>query len=286
VSDQRTIVITGANTGIGLETAVALASMGDRVVIACRNQTKAASALDTIRTRAVGAEVDSVPLDLSSFASIRSAASTLGELTPRIDVLINNAGGILSNRSTTAEGFETQFGVNHLGHFLLTTLLEDQIKSAPSPRVINVSSLAHWGAIGGLRWNDLQSTKHYSGWVTYFRSKLANILFTRELAARWASDGVVTHALHPGSVGSDFGQTGDMTGLNGLLMKAAPLVSITPAVGALTSIFLATSPTALATNGGYWAKSKPARTAPWAKDDIAARKLWMVSSAFIADGHP
>lgn len=286
MSDQRTIVITGANTGIGLETAVALASMGDRVVIACRNQTKAAVALDTIRARAIGADVDSVPLDLSSFASIRSAAADLAERTPRIDVLINNAGGILSNRSTTTEGFETQFGVNHLGHFLLTTLLEDQIKSAPSPRVINVSSLAHWGAIGGLRWNDLQSTKHYSGWVTYFRSKLANILFTRELAARWGGDGVVTHALHPGSVGSDFGQTGDMTGLNGLLMKAAPLVSISSAVGALTSIFLATSPTALATNGGYWAKSKPARTAPWAKDDIEARKLWMVSSALIADGRP
>lgn len=285
MSDQRTIVITGANTGIGLETAVALATMGDRVVIACRNPTKALAALGDIRARS-GGDVESIALDLSSFESIRAAAAGLAELTPRIDVLINNAGGILSKRSVTSEGFETQFGVNHLGHFLLTTLLETQIKAAPAPRIINVSSMAHWGAIGGMKWDNLQSSKRYSGWVAYFRSKLANVLFTRELAARWGSDGVITHALHPGSVRTDFGQTGDTSGLSGLLMKAAPLVSITPVVGALTSIFLATSPTALATNGGYWAKSKPARTAPWAKDDDESRRLWTTSEALIAAGHP
>ena len=285
MTEQRNVVITGANTGIGLEAAVALATLGDRVVIACRNQEKAAVALAEIRRRSQG-DVESIPLDLSSFESIRAAASDLAVRTPALDVLINNAGGILSRHATTVEGFEMQFGVNHLGHFLLTTLLEGQIKAASAPRVITLSSLGHWGAVGGLKWDNLQLDRWYNGWKAYFRSKLANLMFSQELARRWKADNVISHAVHPGSVHTDFGQTGDTTGFSGLLMKGAGLVTITPSEGAKTSVFVATSPVAGDESGLYWSKCAPARTAPWARHPAEDRRLWEVSEGYVEAGHP
>jgi retinol dehydrogenase-14 len=282
---QRNVVITGANTGIGLETAVALATRGDRVVVACRNQVKGTAALEEIRRRS-GGDAELVALDLSSFDSIRAAAAELAVVSPVIDVLINNAGGILSRRQTTTEGFEMQFGVNHLGHFLLTTLLEPQIKAAEAPRVVVLSSVGHHGAIGGLRWDDLQSERRYNGWMVYCRTKLANLLFARELAERWKGDGVVVHAVHPGSVHTEFGQAGDTTGFSALLMKGSGLVSITPAEGALTSVHVATSPEAAATTGLYWTKCKPARTSRAARRPGGGPLLWRISEAYVAEGHP
>ena len=283
---QRTVVITGANSGIGLETAVALAAIGDRVVICCRNPERAATALDDIRTRSGNDTVESVTLDLADFDSIRSCSAELAERAPTIDVLINNAGLILSERETTAQGFEATFGVNHLGPFLFTDLLEPQIKASELPRVINVSSLAHVWALGGLRFSRLNGGKRYHGWLAYGRSKLCNIYFTQELARRWADDGVAVNAVHPGPVNTHFGQDGDMKGLSGLLMKAAPLVTISPDRGAATSVFLATSDDGGEQTGLYWSKSKPGRTAPWAKRPEAARRLWDVSEQYIAAGHP
>lgn len=284
MTEPRNVVITGANSGVGFETAVALALAGDRVVMCCRNPAKAADAAGQVRDRSGSDRVELVPLDLASFASIRAAAATLQELTPTVDVLINNAGLILSERTTTVEGFETTFGVNHLGHFLLTTLLEPQVRAAAEPRIINLSSMAHTIAVGGLNFDDLQSTRHYNGWLAYGRSKLANIHFTQELARRWTD--VAVNAVHPGSVSTGFAQDGDTRGVTALAMKLAPLVSITPMQGASTSIYLATAENGRRITGRYWSGSKPRRTAPWARNAESDRRLWTLSEELVAAGHP
>ncbi len=284
---ERTVVITGGNSGIGLETAVGLATMGDRVVIACRNRTKAAAAAEQIRERSGGGAVETATLDLTSFASIRACAADLATRTPTIDVLINNAGLILSNREVTEDGFETTFGTNHLGHFLLTRLLEPQIKAAAAPRVINVSSVAHMFAVGGLKFDNLQAERRYNMWIVYGRSKLANIYFTQELAHRWAEDGVVCQTVHPGSVNSHFGSDGDTKGLTGFAINhLAPIIMITPERGARTSVFLATSPEGGQASGTYWVRNRKGRLMPWAKRPVDARRLWDVSEQYVADGHP
>ncbi len=278
------MVITGANSGVGFETAVALAIAGDRVFLACRNAEKAEEAAERARARAGTKDIEVVSLDLASFASIRDCAARLQATAPVIDVLINNAGLILSERTLTVEGFETTFGVNHLGHFLLTTLLERQIKAATNPRIVNLSSAGHWGAVGGLDFDDLQSNRSYAWWKAYCRSKLANVMFTKELARRWPS--VSSNAVHPGAVGSNFGLDGDTTGFEAIIMKGAERMTISPFRGALTSVHLATSPEAGEVSGKYWAKGRPTVTAPWARKPDADRRLWEVSEQLVAAGHP
>ncbi|HKY15686.1 MAG TPA: SDR family oxidoreductase [Microthrixaceae bacterium] len=286
MTPTRTTVITGGNTGIGLETAVGLASLGDRVVICCRNATKATAAVEEIRIRSGNDCVEWVPLDLASMASVRACAAVLAERAPVIDVLINNAGLILSTRQETENGFESTFGTNHLGHFLLTTLLEPQVTAAAAPRVINVASIAHCIAVGGLDFDDLQTSRRYYSWFAYGRSKLANIYFTQELARRWARAGVKVHALHPGPVNSHFGRDGDTRGIDGVLMKLAPLVMISPEKGARTSIWVATSPEGGLQTGAYWVRCRRGRLFPWAKRPADARRLWEISERFVAQGHP
>ena len=284
MSAPRTVVITGANSGVGFETAVALASLGDRVLICCRNRAKGEAALAEIGRRSGSTTTELVDLDLADFASIRAAAATLADVAPTIDVLINNAGLILTQRSTTAQGFETTFGVNHLGHFLLTSLLEDQVRGAAEPRIINVSSVAHHGAIGGLRFDDLSGERsRYLGWLTYARSKLANIHYTQELARRWPD--VAVNALHPGSVSSGFAQDGDTHGFSALLMKGAPLVSIDAAAGAVTSVFLATADEGRRITGRYWAKRKIGHVSRQARNRESDERLWAISEQLVA-AHP
>ena len=281
---QRNVVVTGANTGIGKETAVALASVGDRVTIACRNPEKASAAVDEIKERSFSDAVDSVPLDLADLSSIRRCAAELHERLDHVDVLINNAGLIMTQRVLTADGFETTFGVNHVGTFLLTNELADLVRAAPSPRVINLASAAHWGAVRGLNFEDLMSTRFYNGWVAYFRAKLANIYFTQELARRWRADNVVVHAVHPGSVNSRFGRDGDTTGISAALMSLSHLVTIPPAQGADTSVWLACSEEGgdLSRSGNYWLRRRLGRLAPWAKRDVDAKRLWTVTEQLIA----
>lgn len=280
---QRTVVITGANTGIGLETAVALAAAGDRVLIACRNPAKAQTAVNEISTRAQSSDVDSVSLDLSSFASVRSCAAELGARCDRVDVLINNAGLIQSGRETTVDGFETTFGVNHLGHFLLTDLVADLVKAAPAPRVINVASTAHWFAVGGLNFDDLQSIRHYNVWIAYGRSKLANIHFSDELARRWQDDGVCVSSVHPGVVSSGFGADGDTRGITDSLIDISRPFSITADRGANTSVWLATAGAGadLTRSGTYWSNRKPGLRAPWSKRRTDAAHLWSASEQLV-----
>ena len=175
--DGKTAIITGANTGIGLETAVDFAQRNGRVILACRSKEKGEAAVEQVKKRSGNNNVVFMPLDLSSLDSVRSFCASVLDSEPRLDILVNNAGVMACPYAKTADGFEMQFGVNHLGHFLLTNLLLDRLKEAPAARIVNVSSAAH--AFGKLNFDDLNSAQSYSSYGAYGQSKLANIVFTR-----------------------------------------------------------------------------------------------------------
>ena len=196
----KTVVITGASSGIGKETAVALARAGARVVITARDRSRGEQALAEIHRGSGNDSAQLVVFDLANMASVREGAKAILSKCDRIDVLINNAGVVLSDRRVTIDQYETQFATNHLGPFLLTELLLDLIKQSAPARIVNVASTAHKGARGGLDFDDLQSTKRYSGMLVYSRTKLANIYFTTELARRLRDTGVTVNCLHPGTV--------------------------------------------------------------------------------------
>lgn len=275
-------VVTGANAGIGLHTAVGLASLGATTVLACRNLDRAAVAADEVRRRSGNDRVETAVLDLADLASVQRCAADLQERYDRLDVLVNNAGGIWAPRRQTAQGLEMTFGVNHLGHFALTSLLVDRLRASAPARVVNVASFAHWGAVGGLRFDDLQSTGRYRPFDVYGRSKVANILFTRELARRLAGTGVTANAVHPGPVRSGFGMDGDLAGFMGLGNRLIRPFEITPEAGARTSVYVATAPELVAVTGGYFVRSRPGRVAPWARDDAAAGRLWEESRRLLS----
>jgi NAD(P)-dependent dehydrogenase (short-subunit alcohol dehydrogenase family) len=279
--ERKVVVITGGNAGIGLETAVALARQGSRVVFTARDPARGATALDEVRRRSGSDDVELMDLDLASFASIRTFAAELGRREDRIDVLVNNAGGMLRKRTVTQEGFETTFGVNHLGHFLLTELLRDQLVASAPSRIVVVASEAHRLARRGLPFDDLQSERRFSGALAYNRSKLANVLHARELARRLAGTGVTANSLHPGYVDSQFARDGDF-GFERVQALGARLFAISPEQGAATSVYLASSPDVEGVTGTYFARSKPKREAPKGRDDIAAARLWQVSEELVA----
>ena len=197
--DGKTVIITGGNSGIGLETAVDLAKRNARVILACRSVEKGENAAVDVRKRSGNDNVVFVQLDLASLDSIREFAEKILEEEPQIDILINNAGVmIIPERRLTKDGLEMQFGTNHLGHFLLTNLLLDRIKEAPSARIVNVSSMAY--RFGSIDFQNLNSERSYSRFSAYNNSKLANILFTRSLAKRLQGTNVTANALHPGGI--------------------------------------------------------------------------------------
>ena len=278
----KVVLITGGNAGIGKETAVGLASKGARVVFTSRDETRGAEALVEIEQRSGSDAVDVMPLDLASLASVREFGAAFLDRYDRLDVLIDNAGLVLGSRRVTEDGYETTFQVNHLGHFLLTELLRDRlIASAPS-RIVVVSSDAHTGARKGLDFDDLQSERKYSSFNVYGKTKLANILFTRELARRLDGTGVTVNAVHPGFVASRFGRDGD-TGILGRI--AMPLVrpfAMNAEKGAQTSIYLASDPAVEGITGAYWVKCAPVAPSDAAQDDEAARRLWEVSERLVS----
>ncbi len=275
----KTVLITGGNTGIGKATAVALARMGAQVTITSRNPDKGQAALADIRKQSGSDAVECLRLDLASLAQVRSFAAEYLAGHPRLDVLINNAGLILSTRSETEDGFETTFGVNHLGHFLLTSLLLPRLKASAPSRIVVLSSDAHRGAWRGLNFDDLQCTHGYRGMPVYCRSKLANLLFTSELARRLDGTGVTVHAVHPGVVASEFGSTDDVNGLFAWLVKLGRWAFLTPEKGARTSVYVASDPEVAARSGQYFVRSRPRRPSKAARDDAAATRLWQVSEA-------
>lgn len=280
--EGKTVLITGANSGIGRETAVGLARMGANVTFTSRDRARGEEALADVRERSGRDDVGLMDLDLASFASIRRFASAFLGGHERLDVLVNNAGLILGDRRETEDGFEATFGTNHLGHFLLTDLLLERIKASAPARIVNLSSRAHRYARSGLDFDDLQSEHGYRGLRVYGRSKLANILFTRELARRLEGTNVTANAVHPGAVATGFARDGDVKGLYGRLVALAKPFLKTPEQGAQTSIYVATSPELEGVTGTYFANSKEARTAAAARDDEAARRLWQVSEELIA----
>ncbi len=251
----KTVLITGGNSGIGFETALALAADGATVAITSRDPHRGEHAADEIRRRS-GADPHLMPLDLASFASIRAFAADFLQRCDSLHVLINNAGLVLNERTETVEGFETTFGVNHLGHFLLTDLLLDRIKASAPARIINVSSYAHRSARNGLDFDDLHLAKGYGGWQAYARSKLANIYFTRELARRLQDAGVTVNALPPGVVATGFARDGDAKGLLSRLLALARPFFRSPEKGAQTTIHLASAPELEGVSGRYFADSK------------------------------
>lgn len=280
--EDRTVVITGANSGIGLETAAALAGAGARIVMGCRNPVTAAAAVEEVRRRSGSDAVETHSLDLSDLAHVRRFADELSSLD-RIDVLINNAGLMLDQRIVSAQGHEATFATNHLGPFLLTQLLTEQIAAAPRGRIVNVASVAHRLAPRGIDWNDVERRDRYFGWTVYAQSKLANILHADELARRLRDRGVVAHSLHPGSVASGFGRDGDLHGFNDRLLWIAQYLLISPEEGSRTSVHVASSPDALRTSGDYWSRCRRSRASRAGRDVLAAAELWRRSEALVAD---
>lgn len=281
IPDQtgRTAVITGANTGLGYETAHALAGRGARLVLAVRNLDKGKAAADLIGRRYPGADVTVQELDLTSLDSVRAAADQLRASHDQIDLLINNAGVMMTPKQTTKDGFELQFGTNHLGHFALTGLLLDRLLAAPGSRVVTVSSNGH--RFGGIRFDDLQSERSYSRIGAYGQSKLANLLFTYELQSRLARTGAIAVAAHPGASSSELGRYAP-----GAVQRIAPLLEQSAEMGALPTLRAAADPTVR--GGQYYGPSGllqlrgyPKLVSSNAKShDLAVQKrLWAVSEA-------
>lgn len=273
----KTFLITGGNTGIGKATATSLARTGAQVVFTARNREKGERALADIRRESGNDNVACMHLDLAALASIREFAEAFLAKYPRLDVLVLNAGLMVGSRTETADGFEMTFGVNHLGHFALTGLLLGRLKESEPARIVVVSSDAHRAARGGLDFADLQARAGYAMWTAYGRSKLANLLFTLELAERLQGSGVTVNALHPGVVATDFGGAEDTGRLIGFFMRAFSWAMVSTEKGARTSVYLATAPEVEGVSGLFYARCKPKQPRRAARNREMARRLWQVS---------
>ena len=280
----KVVVVTGANSGIGFETARAVAERGAITVLACRDRTKGEAAVAAIQARTRQKLVHLVHLDLADLDSVRGSAETILSRWDRLDVLVNNAGGWWSERQVTRQGYEQTFGVNHLGPFLLTQLLLDRLRTSRPSRIVNVSSVGHRFA-RGMNWDDLQLERGYDSAFAYGQSKLANVLFTRELARRLPPEEVTANACHPGSVRTGLGRDGDASGVIGLVAFGLlrPFY-LSAARGARTLIYLATAPEVAGQTGGYYVRCRPHRVSIPARDDDAARRLWEASEQLVAAG--
>jgi retinol dehydrogenase-12 len=275
--DGKTVLVTGANVGIGLETARGLARAGATVVVGARDRAKGEAAVRELRESTGRADVGLLLVDLASLDAIRAASREMLDRYPRLDVLVNNAGLIQQRRTETEDGFESTFGINHLGTYALTLQLLDRLKESAPARVVNVASEAHRSS-PGLDFDDLMRTKRkYAPFPAYGDSKLANILFTRALARRLEGTGVVTHALHPGVVRTGFGMDGDLGGVAKVLFSIVRPFLMTPEKGAATSLHVAMARDAGATSGEYWSKSERLAPSAAARDEGAAERLWAVS---------
>jgi NAD(P)-dependent dehydrogenase (short-subunit alcohol dehydrogenase family) len=268
---NRVCVVTGATAGIGEVTARELARMGARVIGVGRNPQKCADTSARIQAATGNPAVEFLVADLSSQAQVRKLAAEIGQRAPRLDVLVNNAGAFLNTRQESADGIEMTMALNHLNYFLLTHLLLDQLKAGAPARIVNVSSDAHRN--GRIDFDDIEARRKFNGWRMYSQSKLANVLFTQELARRLEGARVTANSLHPGFVATQFGHgNGGLVGAGLKLFQK--IAALTPEQGAQTSLHLATSPEVEGVTGKYFSDRKQADPAPAARDQAAAERLW------------
>ncbi|MFF2017544.1 SDR family oxidoreductase [Paenibacillus sp. NPDC058177] len=270
----KVVIITGANAGMGLATTVELARKGARVIMACRSHKRGEEALVAARQQSGSEEIELMLLDLSSLDSIRSFAQEFSARYSVLDVLINNAGVVSTKRQLTADGFEMDFGVNHLGHFLLTNLLLERLQAAEQGRIVVVASGAY--KIGSMHYEDPTLSRGFNLAKAYARSKLANILFTRELASRLQGTQITVNSVHPGAVGTSIGVNRD-TGFGSSVMKLMSFFFLTPEQGADTALYLATAPELRQVTGEYYYRRKIKELSPRATDSAEAKRLWQWS---------
>ena len=272
---NRVALVTGANTGIGQVTARRLCEMGAHVFVACRNAASGQAAVDAIRAVVAGAQIELLPLDLGDLQSVRACASAFLQRDLPLHLLINNA-GLAGAKGKTASGFEMAFGTNHMGHFLLTQLLLDRIKQATSARIVTVSSRAHYRA-SGLDWAALRETTASTvGLVEYNNSKLANALFSAELARRLAGTGVAAYSLHPGVVATDVWREVPRP-----LRWLIKLGMISVEQGAATTMYCATAAECAGESGLYYDKCRVKTASAMAQDKALAAELWRRSEEWV-----
>jgi NAD(P)-dependent dehydrogenase (short-subunit alcohol dehydrogenase family) len=274
---RKVCLITGATAGIGLVTAQALAQQGATLVLVGRNPEKCAATVEQLKQQSGNSQIDFLVADLALQSEVRRLADQFCQRYRRLDVLINNAGAHFMQRRETAEGIEMTFALNHLSYFLLTHLLLETLKASAPARIVNVASDAHTGA--KLDFADLQNRQHYGGvgFQPYAQSKLANILFTYELARRLEGSGVTVNTLHPGFVATNFA-TNNGWFARFLMKWLLHRFAISPEEGAQTTIYLATSPEVEGVTGKYFVQKKATTSSPASYDQAAARQLWTISA--------
>jgi len=266
-------MVTGANSGIGEQVALALAGMGSSIVMVCRDPAKGNVSKKGIIEKTGNQSVELMIADLSSLASVRELADAFKRTHDRLHILVNNAGLILGKRIVTKDNLEETFEVNYLSHFLLTMLLLDTLKASAPSRIVNVSSGAHYS--GKMDFDDLQEEKNYGAMRSYCQSKLAQVLFTRELAKKLEGTGVTVNAVHPGAVRTKWGDEGGALGVG---IKLARPFMLSPEKGAETPIYVASSPEVAGITGKYWEKKKEKTSSKESYDENEARLLWVVST--------
>lgn len=270
-------IVTGANSGMGMATAQALSDKGATVIMLCRSEERGRRAI-ALLTEEKDRKLDLMICDLGDFSSIRSFARNVKERYPQVDILVNNAGFISLDRQETKEGIERQFGINHLGHFLLTTLLLDRMPAGS--RIVNVASGAH--KVGRIHFDDINLRHGYNVVKAYSQSKLANVLFTRELAARVKDRGITVNCCHPGAVATNMGvdrETGFGKTITGLLKP----FFLTPVEGAATAVYLASDESAGHITGGYFYRCRIAKSSKRSKSRKLAKKLFELSEEMVRE---
>jgi NAD(P)-dependent dehydrogenase (short-subunit alcohol dehydrogenase family) len=274
----KVVLITGATSGIGFFTARELADMGATMVFVARSRQKAEERRDRIIEETGNSSVEFLVADLSSRQQVHAAARQFAARHDGLDVLINNAGAFFQKRMESVDGIEMTFALNHLAPFLLTNLLLESLERRAPSRVVTVSSHAHESAV--MSFEDVEGRRRYSGWRAYGQSKLANLLFTYELAQRLEGSGVTVNALHPGFVATGFGMNNGPF-MRGAMFLAQRFGAIGPEEGARTSIYLASSPEVEAVTGKYFVKNRALPSSPASSDEESMRRLWEISTEMV-----
>lgn len=274
----KTALVTGATNGIGKAAAAALAAMGAEVVVVGRNRALTESTVAELKRTTGSEKIDHLVADLSVQAEVRKLAADFLNSGRPLHILLNNAGAIFPTRAESIDGIEMTFALNHLGYFLLTELLLDRLRQSAPARIVNVASAAHRAARNGIDFDDLEGRRKYAPFGAYGQSKLANILFTRELARRLKGSGVTVNCVHPGFVATRFAHANAIYNIAMALMRP---FQRSIASGSRTSIYLCAAPEVADISGEYFADCKIAVPTPYARDDAAAKKLWEISERMV-----